>query len=113
MNIFKILTLGMTFYNLNKGMAEDGKKIMEECMDVLEVISASLKDNSITNAEKKPAVKKKVVKKVTKKKAAEKKAAPSPIASEKPLLNRFAALTCFVFAIALARPFARSVAKVS
>ena len=57
MNIFKILTLGMTFYNLNKGMAEDGKKIMEEGMDVLEVISASLKDNSITNDEKKAIVK--------------------------------------------------------
>ena len=57
MNIFKILTLGMTFYNLNKGMAEDGKKIIEEGLDVLEVISASLKDNSITNAEKKAIVK--------------------------------------------------------
>ena len=57
MNIFKILTLGMTFYNLNKGMAEDGKKIIEEGLDVLEVISASLKDNSITNDEKKAIVK--------------------------------------------------------
>ena len=57
MNIVKIFTLGMTFYNLNKGMAEDGKKIMEEGMDVLEVISASLKDNTITNDEKKAIVK--------------------------------------------------------
>ena len=58
MNIMKIFTLGMTFYNLNKGMAEDGKKIMKEGMDVLEVISTCLKDNTITNDEKKAIVKK-------------------------------------------------------
>ena len=57
MNIVKIFTLGMTFYNLNKGMAEDGKKIMKECMDVLQVMSSALKDNTITNAEKKAIVK--------------------------------------------------------
>ena len=42
MNIVKIFTLGMTFYNLNKGMAEDGKKIMKEGMDVLQVMSSAL-----------------------------------------------------------------------
>ena len=42
----------MTFYNLNKGMANDGKKIMEEGMDVLEAISSALKDNKITQEEK-------------------------------------------------------------
>tara|TARA_Y100000593_G_C4040474_1_gene204880 strand:+ start:179 stop:412 length:234 start_codon:yes stop_codon:yes gene_type:complete len=57
MNIVKIFTLGMTFYNLNKGMAEDGKKIMKEGMDVLQVMSSALKDNTITNAEKKAIVK--------------------------------------------------------
>ena len=57
MNIFKILSLGMTFYNLNKGMANDGKKIMDEGMDVLQIISAALKDNKVTNAEKKAIVK--------------------------------------------------------
>ena len=57
MNIFKILSLGMTFYNLNKGMANDGIKIMDEGMDVLQIISAALKDNKVTNAEKKAIVK--------------------------------------------------------
>ena len=52
MNIMKIFTIGMTFYNLNKGMANDGKKIMEEGMDVLEAISSALKDNKITQEEK-------------------------------------------------------------
>ena len=52
MNIMKIFTIGMTFYNLNKGMANDGKKIMEEGMDVLEAIISALKDNKITQEEK-------------------------------------------------------------
>lgn len=52
MNIMKIFTIGMTFYNLNKGMANDGKKIMEEGMDILEAISSALKDNKITQEEK-------------------------------------------------------------
>ena len=57
MNIFKIISLGITFYNLNKGLANDGKAIVDEGMDVLRVISASLKDNKVTNAEKKAIVK--------------------------------------------------------
>ena len=57
MNIFKIISLGMAFYNLNKGLATDGKDIMDEGMDVLQTISAALKDNVITNAEKKAIVK--------------------------------------------------------
>ena len=52
MNIVKIFTLGMTFYNLNKGMAEDGKKIMKEGMDVLQVMSSALKDNTMQSQEK-------------------------------------------------------------
>ena len=57
MNIFKIISLGMAFYNLNKGLATDGKDIMDEGMDVLQTISAALKDNKVTNAEKKAIVK--------------------------------------------------------
>tara|TARA_R100000306_G_C4357029_1_gene133264 strand:+ start:612 stop:845 length:234 start_codon:yes stop_codon:yes gene_type:complete len=57
MNIFKIISLGMAFYNLNKGLATDGKDIMDEGMDVLQTISAALKDNVVTNAEKKAIVK--------------------------------------------------------
>ena len=47
----------MTFYNLNKGLLDDGKVIIDEGMDVLQVISASLKDGKITNAEKKAIIK--------------------------------------------------------
>ena len=57
MNIFKIISLGMAFYNLNKGLANAGKDIMDEGMDVLQTISAALKDNKVTNAEKKAIVK--------------------------------------------------------
>ena len=57
MNIFKIISLGMAFYNLNKGLATDGKDIMDEGIDVLQTISAALKDNKVTNAEKKAIVK--------------------------------------------------------
>ena len=57
MNPMKIISLGLTFYNLNKGLAEDGKAIVDEGMDVLQVISAALKDNKVTNAEKKAIVK--------------------------------------------------------
>lgn len=52
MNIMKIITMGMTFYNLNKGLAGHGKEIMEEGIDILQSISQALKDNKITNAEK-------------------------------------------------------------
>ena len=57
MNIFKILSLGMTFYSLNKGLAADGKAIVDEGVDVLESISAALKDKKVTMAEKKAIVK--------------------------------------------------------
>ena len=53
MNPMKIISLGLTFYNLNKGLAGEGKIIMDEGMDVLQSISDALKDNKITNAEKK------------------------------------------------------------
>ena len=57
MNPMKIISLGLTFYNLNKGLAEDGKAIVDEGMDVLQVISHALKDGKVTNAEKKIIVK--------------------------------------------------------
>ena len=47
----------MTFYSLNKGLAADGKAIVDEGVDVLESISAALKDKKVTNAEKKAIVK--------------------------------------------------------
>ena len=57
MNPMKIISLGLTFYNLNKGLAGEGKVIMDEGMDILQSISDALKDNKITNAEKKAIVK--------------------------------------------------------
>ena len=57
MNPMKIISLGMTFYNLNKGLGDDSKAVIDEGMDVLQTISASLKDGKVTNAEKKAIVK--------------------------------------------------------
>tara|TARA_Y100000310_G_scaffold334337_1_gene413917 strand:- start:102 stop:335 length:234 start_codon:yes stop_codon:yes gene_type:complete len=57
MNPMKIISLGMTFYNLNKGLADDGKVIVDEGVDVLKAISTALKDKKVTNAEKKAIVK--------------------------------------------------------
>ena len=53
----KIISLGLTFYNLNKGLADDGKVIVDEGMDIIQSISASLKDGKITNEEKNQIVK--------------------------------------------------------
>jgi len=40
-----------------KGLADDGKKIVDEGMDIIQSISASLKDGKITNEEKNQIVK--------------------------------------------------------
>jgi len=52
MNPMKIISLGMTFYNLNKGLAGDGKIIVDEGMDIIQAISIALKDGKVTNSEK-------------------------------------------------------------
>ena len=57
MNPMKIISLGLTFYNLNKGLADDGKVIVDEGMDIIQSISASLKDGKINNEEKNQIVK--------------------------------------------------------
>ena len=57
MNPMKIISLGLTFYNLNKGLADDGNVIVDEGMDIIQSISASLKDGKITNEEKNQIVK--------------------------------------------------------
>ena len=57
MNIMKILSLGMTFYSLNKGQSAHGKKIVKEAMDVVQSLGNVLKDRKITTAEKKALVK--------------------------------------------------------
>ena len=57
MNPMKIISLGLTFYNLNKGLADDGKKIVDEGMDIIQEISIALKDGKVTNYEKAKIVK--------------------------------------------------------
>ena len=57
MNPMKIISFALAFYNLNKGVAGGGKVIIDEGMDVLKSIGDALKDNKITNAEKKVIVK--------------------------------------------------------
>ena len=53
----KIISLGLTFYNLNKGLADDGKVILDEGMDIIQSLSSALKDGKITNDEKTQIVK--------------------------------------------------------
>ena len=57
MNPMKIISLGLTFYNLNKGLADDGKKIVDEGMEIIQEISIALKDGKVTNSEKAKIVK--------------------------------------------------------
>jgi len=57
MNPMKIISLGLTFYNLNKGLADDGKKTVDEGMDIIQEISIALKDGKVTNSEKAKIVK--------------------------------------------------------
>ena len=57
MNPMKIISIALAFYNLNKGLAGEGKVIVDEGMDVLKSIGDALKDNKITEAEKKVIVK--------------------------------------------------------
>ena len=47
----------MTFYNINKGIGNDGKKILDEGMDIIQAISIALKDGKVTNSEKAKIVK--------------------------------------------------------
>ena len=57
MNIVKILQMAMMFYSLNKGQTAEAKKILKEGMDVINSVGVALKDNKITNDEKKAIVK--------------------------------------------------------
>ena len=57
MNPMKIISIGLTFYNLNKGLADDGKKIVDEGMDIIQEISIALKDGKVTNSEQAKIVK--------------------------------------------------------
>ena len=57
MNPMAIISLAITFIQLNKGQTAEGKKIIKEAMDVVQSLGSALKDKKITNAEKKALVK--------------------------------------------------------
>ena len=57
MNPFALLSLAITFMQLNSGQSAEGKKIIKEAMDVVETLGKALKDKKITMTEKKALVK--------------------------------------------------------
>ena len=52
-----MLSLAITFMQLNSGQTAEGKKIIKEAMDVVQSLGNALKDKKITMAEKKALVK--------------------------------------------------------
>jgi len=52
-----IISLIITFVQLNSGQTSQGKKVLKEGMDVIKALGAALKDKKITMAEKKVIVK--------------------------------------------------------
>ena len=57
MNPMAMLSLAITFMQLNAGQTAEGKKILKEGMDVIQTLGKALKDKKITMAEKKALVK--------------------------------------------------------
>ena len=57
MNPMSLITLAITFMQLNMGQTAEGKKIIKEAMDVVQHLGSALKDNKITMEEKKAIVK--------------------------------------------------------
>ena len=57
MNPMAMLSLAITFMQLNAGQSAEGKKILKEGMDVIQTLGEAFKDKKITMAEKKALVK--------------------------------------------------------
>ena len=57
MNIMNIITLAITFVQLNSGQTAEGKKILKEGTDVIKSLGNALKDKKVTMEEKKALVK--------------------------------------------------------
>ena len=57
MNPIALISLAITFLQLNKGQTAEGKKIIKEATDVVKTLGDALKDKKITAAEKKALVK--------------------------------------------------------
>ena len=57
MDPMSMLSLAITFMQLNAGQTAEGKKILKEGMDVIQTLGKALKDKKVTMAEKKALVK--------------------------------------------------------
>ena len=57
MNPIAIMNMAMLYFKLNSGQSSQAKAILKEGVDVIETLSKAMKDNKITNAEKKALVK--------------------------------------------------------
>ena len=57
MNPIAIISLAITFMQLNAGQSSAAKKIIKEAMDVVQSLGSAMKDKKITMAEKKALVK--------------------------------------------------------
>ena len=52
MNPIAIMQMAMLYFKLNAGQSNEAKAILKEGVDVITVMSAAMKDNKITMAEK-------------------------------------------------------------
>ena len=57
MNPFMLMQLAITMMQLNMGQTAEGKAMIKEALDVVQVLGNALKDKKITIAEKKAIVK--------------------------------------------------------
>ena len=57
MNPFMLMQLAITMMQLNMGQTAEGKAIIKEAIDVVQVLGNAMKDKKITTAEKKAIVK--------------------------------------------------------
>ena len=57
MNPFMLMQLAITMMQLNMGQTAEGKAIIKEALDVVQVLGNAIKDKQITMAEKKAIIK--------------------------------------------------------
>ena len=57
MNPFMLMQLAITMMQLNMGQTAEGKAMIKEALDVVEVLGIAMKDKKITMLEKKAIVK--------------------------------------------------------
>ena len=57
MNPFMLMQLAITMMKLNMGQTAEGKAMIKEALDVVQVLGNAIKDKKITMAEKKAIIK--------------------------------------------------------